>query len=302
MPLRDRLIAAANPDGGWPYYPGKASRIEPTSWALMALADPTPPPAGASHPHAAHVAFLRGLRHASGALLDPGAPVANPGWNGLALIALRAIGLDADPLATGLASAVVAAKGVRLADDPGGALAQNNQLQAWAWMDGTFSWVEPTALCLIALKRRPGPRPPDVLARIREAELMLLDRVCPHGGWNYGNSSVLDQDLRPYVPTTALALLAMQDRVTEPAVQLSLDWLSGHADSERSAMALSLAAVCLAVYRLPSQSVLMALRAQADATGFLDNAHLIAMAQFALTIDDHDAAAFRVGGGARRAA
>jgi hypothetical protein len=302
MPLRDRLIAAANPDGGWPYYAGKASRLEPTSWALLALAARSGPPAGAARAQAAHLEFLRRAEDASGWLVDPGSPVANVGWNGLALLALSALGLDADPLATRVTAAVTAAKGVRLADDPAGTITQNNQLQAWAWTSDTFSWVEPTAFCLLALKRRPGARAADVDARIREAELMLLDRVCPHGGWNYGNSTVLYQDLRPYVPTTALALLALQDRPAEPQVQLSLDWLSGHATSERSAMALSLAAVCLAVYRMPARSVVAALGAQAEATGFLDNAHLIAMAQYALTIDDHDAAAFRVARGARRAA
>src|SRR5438552_387677 len=35
--LARRLTMAANADGGWSYYRGKASRLEPSAWALMAL-------------------------------------------------------------------------------------------------------------------------------------------------------------------------------------------------------------------------------------------------------------------------
>src|SRR3954469_19209532 len=35
--LRDSLLAGRNPDGGWAYYAGKQSRIEPTCWAMLAL-------------------------------------------------------------------------------------------------------------------------------------------------------------------------------------------------------------------------------------------------------------------------
>ena len=37
MTPKESLLAARNPDGGWPYYAGKTSRLEPTTWALLAL-------------------------------------------------------------------------------------------------------------------------------------------------------------------------------------------------------------------------------------------------------------------------
>ena len=37
--MRDALVAARNADGGWPYYAGKASRLEPTVFALLALGE-----------------------------------------------------------------------------------------------------------------------------------------------------------------------------------------------------------------------------------------------------------------------
>lgn len=303
VPLRDRLVAAANPSGGWPYYRARSSRIEPTSWALLALSGPVRPGAAPAAPAvgSAHLEFLKSIQNGSGLLVDPGSPVANFGWNGLALLALDGAGFGDEPFIDRLTAALVSSKGVPLENDPGLA-EQDNQLQAWSWIAGTFSWVEPTALAVLALKRRRERRPEAALTRIGEAERMLLDRVCPTGGWNYGNSSVLGQDLRAYVPTTALSLLALQDRAGEPRVEMSLDWLSRHATSERSSMALSLAAICLSVFRLPVAGVLGTLASQEAETDFLGNAHLMAMAHYALTIEAHDAAAFRVPRGAGRAA
>ena len=44
-------------------------------------------------------------------------------------------------------------------------------------------------------------------------------------GWNFGNATMMAQDLQPYLPTTALALLALQDRRDLPAVSTSLAYL-----------------------------------------------------------------------------
>ena len=63
---------------------------------------------------------------------------------------------------------------------------------------------------------------------------MLLNRACWGGGWNYGNKNVYGRDLWPYVPTTALALIALQDRRCEPIVEQSLAQLQKDVQSERS--------------------------------------------------------------------
>jgi hypothetical protein len=105
---------------------------------------------------------------------------------------------------------------------------------------------------------------------------------------------VLAQDLRPYVPTSALALLALQDQRGHPVVQRSLSWLEAHALSEPSTMALSLAAVCLHVYGRPVEGVLALLEAQQARTRALGNIHLAAMAAYALSLSTHRAVAMRV--------
>jgi hypothetical protein len=37
--LRHALLSGASVGGGWGYYAGNASRLEPTCWALLALGD-----------------------------------------------------------------------------------------------------------------------------------------------------------------------------------------------------------------------------------------------------------------------
>ncbi len=287
--LRQSLRAAARSGGGWPYYPGRASRIEPTAWALLALG-------AAGHDGTltdSALGFLGGLGRQAGLLVDPGAPAANAAWNGLLAIALR--GVD-DPRAAALAvdlrEALTALKGIALREDP--SVRQDNALRAWPWVDGTFSWVEPTAYCTLALKQARADGSEAVASRVGEADRLLLDRACNPAGWNYGNSAVLDQDLRPYVPTTALALLALQDRTEEPIFGRSLEWLDAHAVSEPSAMALSLSAICLTVLGRPADKALVEINRAERRTGFLENAHLVAMALFALTLEKHGGRAFRV--------
>jgi hypothetical protein len=287
---RAALVDRAATTGGWSYYADRSSRIEPTSWALLALG-----PSGTNARETAALTgartFLRGLQQPGGLLAEPAMPGPNYGWNGLALLALNDRGsLD---LVDRLASGLLAVKGIQIEPEAGSAVRVDGRLQAWSWTEGTFSWVEPTAYCMLALKVR-RVAGPVVESRLREAEAVLLDRVCEPGGWNYGNAQVLAQDLRPYVPTTALALLALQDQPDHPAVRRSLDWLAAHALSEPSTMALSLAAIALHVYGRPVDAVLENLVQQQERTRVLGNSHLLAMALYASTLPVHRAAALRI--------
>ena len=78
-------------------------------------------------------------------------------------------------------------------------------LLVWPWVDGTHSWIEPTAMHVLALKAAGQ----SVHSRTREGVAMLLDRQLPSGGCNYGNTFVLGQKLRPHIQPTGLAVLAL---------------------------------------------------------------------------------------------
>ena len=99
----------------------------------------------------------------------------------------------------------------------------------WNWAPGTVSWVVPTALAILALRTAAKHNfgSANSQRRIQLGIEMLLDRVCPGGGWNAGNGVAFGVALAPHVEATALALLALQKTKSSGhrLVQASLDWL-----------------------------------------------------------------------------
>jgi hypothetical protein len=276
--LRDAIAALRNRDGGWPYYPGKTSRIEPTCWALLALSGDAAP----------DVEVLLKWPQQDGWVVDvPGAPV-NFGFNAVAGLTLLQRP-DGVARARAVATKLLEVKGIRLEQAP--MLRQDNSLQAWPWIDRTFSWVEPTSWCLLLLKHPAADLRAAGAARIRVGEQLLIDRVCRDGGWNYGGSNVYGQELWAYVPTTALGLLAMQDRRDQPAVVKSVAHLQGDVGNERSAVALALAAIALRVYGAPVDETLRLLAAAVDTSQGIGSVLGMAMALFAMA--DNRTPAFR---------
>lgn len=229
-----------NPDGGWGYRAGRPNRLEPTGWALLArrtLAGPE------------DELVLQRWKTRDGLLVEGPSGAVNLAFAGLA--ALAWLGLSqGKPLHAldALVTALTKERGVRL--PPSREVLQDNQMQGWPWVSGTFTWVEPTAWCLLALKRwrASGAATAEVRARIDEGEAVLIDRALPTGGWNYGNPLVYGKVLQPFVPTTALALLALRDRARAPEVSRGLEWLRTNRLSEPSPSALAWAAIGLRAF------------------------------------------------------
>jgi hypothetical protein len=87
---------------------------------------------------------------------------------------------------------------------------------------GTHSWVEPTALAVLALKAAGHGGHP----RTREAARLLIDRLLPGGGCNYGNTVVLGQQLVPHVQPTGLTMLALAgEHDPSGGIERSIDYL-----------------------------------------------------------------------------
>jgi len=278
--IRDALSKRVNPDGGWGYYDGHASRLEPTCWALLGLraADAVDAPA-----ISASSDLFRRWQREDGLLLEPellSEDRPNLAFNGLAAwLLLQRPELAGRASVSALVDGVTRAKGLRIPEST--INRQDDALQGWGWIDGTFSWVEPTCWGLLALKTAARSFPV-VETRVNEAERLLIDRCCPAGGWNYGNSNMLGQTLRPYVPTTALALVAMKERRHDACVERSLAFLKAHRLSEPSAMALGLTIIALGTFGEAVGDVKDMLRAQWRRTGFLGNAHLMGLALYSL--------------------
>jgi hypothetical protein len=106
----------------------------------------------------------------------------------------------------------------RTADAPS---AHDTDIEGWSWIADTHSWAEPTALAMLALKIAGygGHQ------RVKEATRLLLDRQLPDGGWNYGNTFVYDQELRPMPLSTGIVLNALKDQTSLATIQRSLTYL-----------------------------------------------------------------------------
>ena len=104
----------------------------------------------------------------------------------------------------------------------------------WPWLPGTNSWVVPTASAILAIRGMPCTCGIEYIDfRLQKGTQMLLDRVCPGGGWNAGNGVVYGVPLAPHPDDTALALLALSLEIQEPAVQRSVEWLERDCPSTR---------------------------------------------------------------------
>jgi hypothetical protein len=279
--VRARLLATRNKDGGWAYRPGNQSRLEPTCWALLALDG------------GADLNVLRDWRRSDRLLVDvPGAPI-NYAFNalaGLTILTTPAHAAYADPLIRKL----IEVKGKTY---PGKSdlVRQNSELEGWSWVEGTACWVEPTAWCLLLLKkRREGGSLADADRRIQIGDDLLFDRMCHDGGWNYGNPNVYGKDLWPYVPTTALGLLALQDRAEHPAVRKSLIQLRNDLKTERSLLALALSVMCARLFDEETADLEAQLLAQYHQDGAMADENLLAIAVTAVALSPHATSRFAV--------
>lgn len=118
-------------------------------------------------------------------------------------------------------------------------------IQGWSWTAGTRSWVEPTALAMLALSLTGYGNH----ARVEEGVRLLLDRQLPRGGWNYGNPEVFGRELRPMPLDTGMALNALENRTPPETIRLSLDYLQSRVTSLRTPRSLGWSLLGLAAWQ-----------------------------------------------------
>ena len=131
----------------------------------------------------------------------------------------------------------------RESDAPSG---HDTLLKGWPWIDETHSWVEPTAMAVMAL-RATGYDHHD---RVKEAVHMLRNRQLPHGGWNYGNTLVFGKELHPMPESTGAALAGLSGSVDRDAVLPSLQYLQGEVTRLQTPISLGWSLIGLAAWRM----------------------------------------------------
>jgi hypothetical protein len=131
----------------------------------------------------------------------------------------------------------------------------------------THSWIEPTALAVIALKATGHGQHDRVLEAIR----MMLDRQLPHGGWNYGNTLVFGRELHPMRESTGAALTGLAGVVDQEKVARSISYLQGEVDRLRTPISLGWGLLGLAAWDLwPSNGTALVERCLANQSRYGD--------------------------------
>ena len=151
--------------------------------------------------------------------------------------------------------------GIHFPRKPTDIVSHDTSLKGWPWIEHTHSWVEPTAMCVLAL-RTAGHGQHD---RVREAIRMILDRQLPHGGWNVASTIVFGKELTPVPEGTGSALASLAGVIEEREVARSLDYLQGEVDRLRTPISLGWSLIGLAAWgRWPTKGTALVDRCLAN--------------------------------------
>jgi hypothetical protein len=253
--VHEQLKANQEPSGSWGYRGnhGKQDSIESTCLATLALSRQS----GSEHARA--MLALKGLQNADGSWSAFAGDEREGCWvTALATLALIAAGSEPASLASAI-HWLLDSKGreanwfwrwkFQTVDK---SVKFDPAKYGWSWASGTTSWVIPTAFTVIALRQVTKgslKQTAGVVERIEMGVSMLLDRMCPGGGWNAGNGMAFGIPYAPYVDATAIALLALGGYDEAPGVQASLTWLVNRLSGCSSPFSLAWGIVALAAYR-----------------------------------------------------
>ncbi len=276
---RRYLAHAQDATGGWGYQAQQPAFVEPTALCLLALT-------GSEQTDArrAGETWLQQTQHPDGGW---GVSPADREGSWATAWAIWGLARAAPPLTNALERAVN--WWMTWQDRP----AQPGQgrdpvlwidfsLTGWPWSPGGASWVEPTALGIIALVQAGRGSSP----RVAEGVRYLRDRACADGGWNVGNPYMLGQRLPPAIPPTALALLALQEAgvpQTDPLVSAGLATLDHLVQQAHTPLNLAWGLWGAGRYRRRAEAlVARLLEHQAPDGSWRDSPYLTALAVLAL--------------------
>ncbi|QDU54896.1 hypothetical protein [Aeoliella mucimassa] len=198
------------------YMPGSAPMTEPTAWGALALHT-----AGRQQAAAQAAAWLCDAQHYNG-MVPATADGDAPGWTtSLATLAWREINAElySEQLDRGI-HWLLESKGKP--NPQSEHVGHDTTLVGWSWAANTHSWLEPTAFATMALVAAGENQHP----RTREAVRLMVDRLLPGGGANYGNTRILDQTLLPHLQPSSIVMWALAAQGSDdPRVERTLEYI-----------------------------------------------------------------------------
>lgn len=283
--LQNMLLECATPTGGWSFFPQQTqAHVEPTCLSLLAVRSCPEPRVTRG------LGFLIHAQNPNGSWPAFAGDDQEGCWaTALAVLTLNRFRADPNAVERGV-NWLLDSRGkeshwlwkwkfrtsdthVRFDPDKFG----------WPWMPATNSWVVPTSFAVLALSQCfPSQRPRGVQFRIARGIEMLLDRVCPDGGWNAGNGVVYGVPLAPHLDATAIALLALRSQAQNPIVTKSVTWLADRSLSCLAAASLAWSVLALHCHR---QNVTTQIQRLADLAKTADIRDYATMATVALALE-----------------
>jgi hypothetical protein len=212
----EKLSARALSDGGFADRPGGGHRPDATAWAVIAIT------ASGEREDLANTARMRLQREQmkdGRVCVIPDYPKAY--WpTALAIMAWHGSPKYLDSQSRAL-QFLLSTSGKHWKKRRHSIIGHDPAIKGWPWIENTHSWVEPTSLALLSLEVAGQHQH----KRSCEARRMLLDRQLEGGGWNYGNTTVFGQILRPMPESTGMALSVLAERVPREKVTSSIAYL-----------------------------------------------------------------------------
>ena len=211
----EMILSRSVTGGGFAQRPGSGYRPDATAWSSLALSS------GGRHREVVENACRR---LAANQIADGRVPVAE-GFDSaywptpLAVLAWKKAGRGSAQVESAT-KFLLDTSGLHAPREKNAPTGHDTAIRGWSWIENTHSWIEPTCMAILALKATGSSEH----GRVQEAVRMILDRQLSSGGWNYGNTTVFNQELLPMPEHTGQALCALSGSVKHTEVEKSIDY------------------------------------------------------------------------------
>lgn len=220
------------------YELGSERATEPTAWASMALAR-------SDSDNKFEGADWLSQQQASSGALGVSESQDSPYWpTALAILAWHSV--DPQKYRQRIERAIDFALGLTARTMPHDRkFGHDSMIEGWSWAPETHSWLEPTAFFSVALRTVGRDN-----QRRSEAVRLLVDRLLPAGGANYGNTVVFGQPLLQHTQSSGIAAWALAgEDIEDKRLGRTLDFLEEAITKRTGLASLAWSARGLAAHR-----------------------------------------------------